>query len=231
MMPLHILVVEDHDGLRETTVEYLEAQGHVVRGVDCAEALDEFEELSRTDIVLIDVGLPGEDGLSLARRLRAAQPGLGLIMLTAHNQEEDKVAGYDSGADLYLTKPASPRALLAAILALSRRLHPDELNNVPEDALRLDLDALQLKGPLATVDLSESECGVLAGLTRASGHHLESWQLIELIGKDLDSYSKANLEVLVVRLRKKLLSAGAPEHGIKAVRGRGYLLWIPVILV
>lgn len=231
MSPLRILVVEDHEGLRETTVEYLETQGHAVQGFDCAEELDECEELSHTDIVLIDVGLPGEDGFSLARRLRAAQPGLGIIMLTARNQEEDKVVGYDNGADLYLTKPFSPRTLQAAILALSRRLHPDELINASEAVLRLDPATLQLQGPLTTVDLSESECGVLAGLARANGHHLESWQLIELTGKDLDTYSKASLEVLIVRLRKKLLSAGAPEHAIKAMRGRGYRLSIPLILV
>ena len=229
--PLRILVVEDHDDLRDATVEYLETQGHTVLGMDCAESVDECSELARTDVALLDVSLPGEDGISLARRLREAQPALGIIMMTAHLSDEDKIAGYDNGADIYLTKPVSPQALLAAINALARRLHANPLLAHAAAALKLDMAAQQLESPHGRISLTEPECRVLSGLARASDHQLESWQLIELLGKDLDHYSKSNLEVLIVRLRKKLERAGAPEQGIKAVRGRGYRLVAPVLLI
>lgn len=228
---LRILVVEDHDGLRDATVEFLEAQGHSVLGMDCAESVDECRELARTDVALLDVGLPCEDGISLARRLREAQPALGIIMMTARHTDADKIAGYDNGADIYLTKPVSPQALLAAINALARRLDPDPLLAHAADALQLEVATRQLVTPYGRIDLTEPECRVLCGLARANDHQLESWQLIELLGKDLDHYSKANLEVLIVRLRKKLGLAGATDHGIKSVRGRGYLLRRPVILI
>lgn len=229
--PLRILVVEDHDDLREATVEYLETQGHTVLGMDCAESVDECSGLARTDVALLDVSLPGEDGISLARRLREAQPALGIIMMTARHHDADKIVGYDNGADIYLTKPVSPQALLAAINALVRRLHANPLLPHAAAALQLDMAARQLISPQGRIDLTEPEFSVLVGLARARDHQLESWQLIELLGKDLDHYSKSNLEVLIVRLRKKLELAGAPEPGIKAVRGRGYRLVVPVILI
>lgn len=125
---LDILVVEDHDGLRETTVLALQGMGHRALGAAGGRELDAALEGFRPDLLLLDLNLPGEDGLSIARRMRAARPGLGIILVTVREQVQDRVEGYGSGADLYLTKPTSLEELTAAIAALARRLRP-----VPQD--------------------------------------------------------------------------------------------------
>ncbi|MGI9211733.1 MAG: response regulator transcription factor [Methylococcaceae bacterium] len=123
---LNIIVVEDHDDLREITIEALCVLNHRVKGVASAEMLDEVLEKNDTDILVLDLNLPGEDGISLSRRIRAAQPTIGIIMVTVREQIRDRIEGYGSGADLYLTKPTSIEELQAAIKALARRLpgHP-----------------------------------------------------------------------------------------------------------
>lgn len=218
---LNIMVVEDHDALRDITVEALAQRGHNVRGVDCAEALPEEPGLFPIDLLVIDLNLPGEDGISLAARIRAAQPDIGIIMVTARNQLRDRLAGYDSGADIYLTKPTSSEELVAAVRALTRRIHPQV---VPDTAFSLSLAMLALHGPQGEVSLSEHEAALLAAFVRAKDQQLETWQLIALGDKPVTETSKKALEVQMVRLRKKLLQAGAPEPVLRAIRGQGYRL-------
>lgn len=119
---MNIVVVEDHAILRDVTVTALREMGHLVEGVDSAEALTAVLPSFAAQIVLLDLNLPGEDGISLAQRLRRSNPALGIIMVTARTELSDKLAGYSSGADLYLPKPTSVAELGAAIEALSRRL-------------------------------------------------------------------------------------------------------------
>ncbi|PKO90141.1 MAG: transcriptional regulator [Betaproteobacteria bacterium HGW-Betaproteobacteria-10] len=223
--PLNLLVVEDHDDLREATVAALEAMGHRVRGVDCAEAMDEILPYYPADVLLLDLNLPGEDGLSIARRLRAAEPSIGIIMVTARNQAKDVMQGYGSGADIYVTKPISPEELHAAIQALTRRIRPQERAETP---LALNMQTLQLTGPQGVVDLSNHECQLLAAINRAKDHRLETWQLLELLGKEVDDNEKRALTVQFVRLRKKLTEAGASEPSLKSIRGSGYQLCVAI---
>jgi DNA-binding response OmpR family regulator len=223
--PLNIMVVEDHDALREVTIEALSQRGHNVRGVDCAEALPDEPGLFPIDLLVIDLNLPGEDGLSLAARIRAAQPDIGIIMVTARNQVRDRMVGYDSGADIYLTKPTSADELIAAVRALTRRICPVDQS---ASALTLNLDATVLQGPQGRSSLSSHESAILAAFVRAKDHVLETWQLIALTEKDVTEANKKALEVQIVRLRKKLQQAGAPEPTIKAIRGQGYRLCVKV---
>jgi DNA-binding response OmpR family regulator len=223
---LNIVVVEDHDALREITVETLRAAGHQVVGVDCAEEVVELANTMHVDLMLIDLNLPGEDGLSLARRIRRSQPDIGIIMLTARGKVSEKLQGYESGADLYLTKPTTMDELHAAIRALSRRLKSSASK---ASALRLDLQRLALSGEHAEVNLSAQEASLLAALVRAPGQRLEHWQLMALMGKS--DYSKAGLEMQVARLRKKLLQVSSDDHAIKAIRQFGYQLSIEIHLV
>jgi DNA-binding response OmpR family regulator len=218
---LNIIVVEDHDALREVTVEALRSLGHHAVGVDCAEALTDLVHAGQIDLMVVDLNLPGEDGISLTRRIRQSQPDIGIIMVTARGQVAEKMEGYESGADIYLTKPTSVEELGAAIRALSRRIR-----RAPQSAsaLKLDLDKLSLSGELGEVGLTANEAALLAAFVRAPGHRLESWQLIELLGKTETGYSKASLEVKIVRLRKKLLQAGTAGQPIKAIRQLGYQL-------
>lgn len=225
--PLNIVVVEDHDALRDVTVEALTQRGHNVRGVDCAEALPEQPGTAPIDLMVIDLNLPGEDGISLAARIRAAQPNIGIIMVTARSQVRDKMMGYENGADIYLTKPTSTDELIAAVRALTRRIKPVE----PQDCdFILRMGALTLQGPNGKASLSTHETATLAAFVRAKDQQLETWQLIELADKQVNDASKKALEVQIVRLRKKLLQCGAQEPTFKAIRGQGYHLCIKVAL-
>ncbi|MGZ4970233.1 MAG: response regulator transcription factor [Methylobacter sp.] len=225
---LNIVVVEDHDALREVTVEALCSMGHNALGVDCAEALDDEIGAFPIDLLVVDLNLPGEDGISLASRFRAAQPEVGIIMVTARNQVSEKLSGYENGADLYLTKPTSVEELGAAIGALARRIKRCEQE---QPGFVLNRAGLFLQGPQSGVGLSAHEAVMLSALARAPGRRLESWQLIELSGKAEADLSKNTLEVQIVRLRKKLVQAGAADQPIKAVRGEGYQLCIKVVVV
>lgn len=228
---LKIIVVEDHDALREMTVEALCAQGHHAMGVDSAEALPDWLGMP-PDVMVIDLNLPGEDGISLSRRVRAAQPGIGIVMLTARNQTTDRTQGYQSGADIYLTKPTSIEELSAALQAVARRLKP--AGAVPAErvcAFTLDMQRLVLSGPQAQVSLNALEATVVSALTSALWQRLENWQLLKLLSKSEASYTKARLEVLIFRLRKKLVQAGADEHAIKVIRQVGYQLGAAVRVV
>ena len=223
--PLNIVVVEDHADLREATVAALCSMGHDARGIDCAEALDDELGAFRADLLVLDLNLPGEDGLSLARRIRAAEPGIGIIMVTGRTQVNDRMRGYGSGADIYLPKPASVEELGAAIQALARRIRPAASAG---DAISLNPTKLQLQGPKQQVNVSDHESTLLLALGKAKDHRLENWQLMELSGSAVEDQSKATLEVQIGRLRKKLEQAGAPAPTIKAIRGTGYQLCVAV---
>lgn len=226
---LKIIVVEDHNELREVTVEALNAMGHDARGVDCAEALDETLSQFSADILVLDLNLPGEDGISIARRLRKAQPNTGIVMVTARDAAKDVLSGYDSGADIYLTKPTSPEELGAAIRALARRIRPAPLSNAA--ALSLDTTVLQLQGPQGLADVSDQESQLLSALARARDHRLETWQLLELTGKSTSTADKKALTVQIVRLRKKLVDVGAQEPTIKSIRSTGYQLCVGLEII
>lgn len=224
---LNIIVVEDHDELREATVAALRKQGHVARGVDCAEALDDELAAFHADVLILDLNLPGEDGISLARRMRAAEPDVGIIMVTARDEVRDVEKGYGNGADIYMTKPVSAGELNAAITALSRRLHRHQTT---DEQLILHINKLQLQGPQDTVNLSNLESSLLAALAKAGSHRLEAWQLLQMSGKEPEEQEKRALTVQMVRLRKKLIEAGAAEPTIKAIRGTGYQLCTPLVI-
>jgi DNA-binding response OmpR family regulator len=223
---LNIIVVEDHDDLREITVETLRAIGHQVVGVDCAEALVEIADTMHVDLMLLDLNLPGEDGISLARRIRQGQPGIGIIMLTARGKVLEKMQGYESGTDIYLTKPTTMDELGAAVQALARRLRPAAQTSA---ALKLDLHKLTLTGQQSQINLSAHEASLLAAFARAPGQRLENWQLITLLGKS--DISKAGLEMQIARLRKKLVQVSVYEHPIKVIRQVGYQMSIEVQVI
>ncbi len=223
---LNIIVVEDHDDLRDITVETLRTIGHQVVGVDCAEALVEIADTMHVDLMLLDLNLPGEDGISLARRIRQSQPGIGIIMLTARGKVSEKMQGYESGTDIYLTKPTTMDELSAAVQALARRLRPAAQTSA---ALKLDLHKLTLTGQHIQINLSAHEASLLAAFARAPGQRLENWQLLTLMGKS--DISKAGLEMQIARLRKKLVQVSVDEHPIKVIRQVGYQMSIEVQVI
>ncbi|MDZ4203116.1 MAG: response regulator transcription factor [Gallionella sp.] len=224
---LNIIVVEDHDALRELTVDALREQGHQVVGGDCAEALVDLTDM-HADLMVIDLNLPGEDGISLSRRLRSINPGIGIIMLTARGSLAEKMEGYESGADIYLTKPVSSDELGAAVMALARRLgHSIH----PPSTLKLNKSKLSLQGDDGEVALSVNEVKLLAAFAYAPEHRLENWEVIQVLGKSLDQNTKSSLVVQITRLRKKLTQAGCDNKSIRSIRGFGYQLCVKVNLV
>lgn len=225
---LRIVVVEDNDDLRNTTVDSLHAMGHAVRGATGASTLDLALASAGADLLVLEVSLPGEDGLSIARRMRVSHPLIGIVMVTARARQEDKLAGYDSGADLYLTKPVSMGELGSAIQAMARRLLPGAPKALP--ALTLDAGTLQLLGPLATVGISKREALLLGAFATAEEHMLDNPRLTALSCTGNDELSKSALEVQIVRLRKKLEQAGACGPTFKAIRGTGYQLCVPLLV-
>lgn len=223
---LKILLVEDNDELRAATLAFLQSQGHYVRGVPMAEEINDVTGGFTPDVYVIDLNLPDEDGLSLTRRLRAAHPNVGIVITTARAQIGDKVVGYESGADLYLTKPVHPQELMAGVTSLGKRLR---LPTARDNALKLELSRLKLAGPDGIVDLTASDVQILCALARAPGQSLERWQLAEIIGSGSDSVpTTGTMEMRIARLRKKLIAAGAPQPSIKALHKVGYTLCCPV---
>ena len=228
---LNIVVAEGDDDLRAATLQTLQAMGHAVRGVASAAALDTL--LAHTPatfpiaLLLLDLDLPGEDGLHLTQRLRAARPTLGIVLVSERMRLDDKLAGYDSGADLYLSKPLVFPELGALLQALARRMRA--ARPTPE-ALTLHPDTLQLVGQQARVNLSQRECTLLTALADAENGRLATARIAEVFGKTLAAFSKYALEVQIVRLRKKLTAAGATAPSIKALRGIGYQLCVSLTI-
>ncbi len=226
--PLNIVVVEDHDLLREATVLALQSAGHRAMGVIAAEDLQDNPETLSADIYVIDLNLPGEDGISLSKRLRAAQPAAGIIMATARVEAMQRAQGYESGADIYLSKPVSPEELLAAVHALGRRLASPEQSRA---FTSLDTQAMSLSYGDTRVKLTHGETRLLAAFARAPDYTLERYQVAELLGIELErSHESSSLEVRLSNLRKKLDQVGCQES-IRAIRGVGYRLGCAIRVV
>ncbi|MEY2679850.1 MAG: hypothetical protein RL661_81 [Pseudomonadota bacterium] len=220
---LNIVLVEDHGALRRATTHLLQQEGHRVTALSCAEDMEDVNGTTDADLFILDLNLPGEDGLSLARRLRSAHPELGIIMLTGRDQPEDMIAGFGQGADQYLFKPIEPRTLLAAIEALTRRIKPSARTWHP---ITLDRASQSLSGPNIHIRLTASEINLLTALNRAPGQRLAHFQVAEFLGQLEEHYNKASLEVRLTRLRKKLIEAGAPTDCLKVIRNEGYQLCV-----
>ena len=226
---LKILVVEDNDDLRDATLAFLQAQGHYVRGVPSAEEIIDVGGGFSPDIYVIDLNLPDEDGLSLTKRLRKLQPSVGIVITTARAQIGEKVLGYESGADLYLTKPIHPQELIAGISSLSHRLKRYHASSTAN--LELNLGSLVLRGPLKTIDLTSAEAILLYELARAPGKTLERWQLLEIFSKQDTEVTNSSIEMRVSRLRKKLESTGVATPQIKSLHKVGYALCCQFVIV
>lgn len=229
---LNIVLVEDHDVLRQLLKQALEEAGHQVVALSCAEELEDEACGQPADVFLIDLNLPGEDGMSLTERVRAAYPLVGLIMVTARTNLNDKLEGYARGADLYLTKPIEVQELCAAVASIGRRRQRvDNLLSQQQSFILSQQHMTLTKSGHAPVSLSAGETAILATFSRAPGQRVAYWQIAETLGLDLQNYAKASLEVRIVRLRKKLVEAGAESGCIEAVRGHGYQLCITLQVV
>jgi DNA-binding response OmpR family regulator len=150
---LSIVLVEDNDDLRELTADALRGEGHRVVALSCAEELEDHAAGAAADVFLIDLNLPGEDGFSLSRRIRQVHPLVGIIIVSARSDLQDKIVGYDSGADWYLPKPVPFGELSAALKSFARRRQAQQFETVsPAGSLRLQ--QRELHGPAGSVRLT-----------------------------------------------------------------------------
>jgi len=219
---LSIALVEDNDDLRESIADALVAAGHKVIARDCAEELSEAAGTCAFDLIIIDVNLPGENGFSLAERIRKTYADVGIIIMTARNESRDKKIGYAVGADIYMTKPLELDELLAAIQSLGRRLTSCLVDNYE---LFLDKHHMTLSNNQGVhVSLTSSEMSLLIAFSLSPDFRLEKWQIVDILKKE-DAHDPVRTMVLViVRLRKKLESLGASNSTIKMIRNWGYQL-------
>ena len=217
-----LILVEDNETLSQELEHYLTEEGFDVRCADGGQALNEALLERPADILILDLNMAGEDGLSIAQRIRKSMPAVGILMLTARVMSSDKLAGYESGADVYMTKPARPAELCAAIRNLLKRLAPQLVRT------KWVLDTKQLNirfQQTTTIALTSVEADLLRELALGSGSvEVEAIQTV-LQDQNTDSAKfKLRLEVLISRLRVKLSPYTDEVNPIKSVRGRGYQL-------
>lgn len=220
--PLHILVIEDNDSLREATLEFLNDNGHHASGVACAEEVDETPTRDVPDLYLVDVNLPGENGFALTQRIRKSQPLAGIVLMTARSQLRDRLDGYDCGADNHLIKPVEQAELLACIHSLAVRLKSSPAPS--QTALVLHSQSSSLSGLGGDTALTRGEGQLLVAFCRAAGHKLERWQAMQLVDSKDKGLTAASLEMRISALRKKLLHCSAGGSTILTLRGFGYAL-------
>jgi DNA-binding response OmpR family regulator len=219
--PLHIIVVEDDPDLREEIVIGLDALGFDCLGVGDAPALYRQLVVRRPDIVVLDIGLPGEDGFSVAAHLRLT-PGIGVLMLTARGALEDRVRGLDGGADAYLVKPVALEELASTLRSLSRRLAP-RIQAEADSAWHLEAGGWVLREPGGrTVVLTATERMLVERLLSTPDQVVSREELMATLAENRQEYDPHRLDVLLSRLRRKLTDAGI-ESPIQVVRGIGYL--------
>lgn len=224
--PLLALLVEDDLRLAALTREYLEGHGvAVVHVADGRKGLSEALS-GRFDAVLLDLMLPGRDGLEVCRELRS-RSDVPIIVLTARGEEADRVMGLELGADDYLAKPYSPRELLARIRAVTRRARGragPARGAVKVGGLVVDPGARRATLEGRELELTGYEFALLEALARRAGRVLSREQLIELAGGSAEESFDRSIDVHVSRLRQKLGDDPKRPRLIKTVRGAGYIL-------
>jgi two-component system OmpR family response regulator/two-component system phosphate regulon response regulator OmpR len=224
-----VYVTDDDAGIRELVAEYLGSQGYAVETAADAAALEQLLGAKRPDLVVLDWMMPGEDGLSVARRLRA-QPGFPpIIMLSARGEDIDRIIGLEVGADDYLPKPFNPRELLARIRAVLRRgatVAPraaEGARRVNFGPCSVNLDARTLSCDGAEIPLTGGEYELLEiFVTHANRALSRDWLMDQLRGFERDPFDRS-IDVRVNRLRKKIEGDPANPAYIRTQRGQGYI--------
>ncbi len=220
-----LLVVDDDPELSELTQAYLSQQGFDVDCVESGAAMDAYLADTTPDLVILDLMLPGEHGLSIARRLKADQ-GLPIIMVSAQGEDVDRIVGLEVGADDYLGKPFNPRELLARVRAVLRRSHPiaaDEADVIRFGPFKLDVSAHRLSNRGNTVALTSGEFDLLRILATHPNQALHRDRILDLLTGAERSPFDRSIDVRVTRLRSKIEPDATEPTYIKTVWGKGYM--------
>lgn len=233
--PPRILIVDDDREIRTLLAEYLEGNGLAAEAVPDGTAMWKALDAAHVDLIVLDLTLPGDDGLTLCRTLRA-RSNLPVIMLTARGDPLDRILGLEMGADDYLPKPFEPRELLARVRSVLRRASPPPQPAEARGVRRLrfgewvlDLGARHLVGRNGViVALSGAELRLLRIFLEHPNHVLSREQILDLTrGPDADAFDRS-IDLQVSRLRQKLNDDARSPTLIKTVRSEGYVLATPV---
>jgi two-component system OmpR family response regulator len=225
----HILIVDDHPDIREMVQTYLEEEGFKVSTANDGEAMRRVMAQAPIDLVLLDLILPGEDGLTLARKLRQ-ESNVGIIILTGRGETVDRIIGLEMGADDYLPKPFHLRELLARVKSVLRRASArdtgskDRPANARFNGWQLDLTARELTSPNGeAVRLTTGEFDLLAAFVSHANQVLSRDRLLDLARNREAGPFDRTIDVQVGRLRRKLEDDAQQPSLIKTVRGSGYI--------
>ncbi len=226
-----ILVVDDDLRLRQLLERYLSDQGFAIKAVPDAPGMDRALERELYDLIVLDLMLPGEDGLAICRRLRGASNPVSIIMLTAKGDEVDRIVGLEVGADDYLPKPFNPRELVARIHAVLRRRAappPPGAPAIVEESVsfgnvRVNLATRELEREGVTTLLTSGEFGLLRVLLERPRQPMSRDKLMELArGREYEVFDRA-IDVQISRLRKLVEEDPGKPRYIQTVWGFGYV--------
>lgn len=221
----HILVVDDDERLRGLLSQFLTENGFLVTtATDAADARDVLEHLAY-DLIILDVMMPGEDGMALTKSLKKQGLQTPVLLLTALGEIESRISGFEAGADDYLPKPFEPRELLLRINAILRRVAavpPTLQDSIKFGKWTLDLERGELVDGADRVPLTSVEHTLLKALASRRGEVVSREELAELCEM---SANERTIDVQVTRLRKKVEEDPKLPKYIQTVRGKGYVLW------
>jgi DNA-binding response OmpR family regulator len=222
---MRVLLIDDDARLFELLSTYLEQNGVTVKGArDGKSGLQMLEE-GGVDAVLLDVMMPGIDGLEVCKRIRAKNNNVPVLMLTAKGDETDRVVGLEIGADDYIAKPFSPRELLARIRAVVRRVQPEApVERIVVGDISVDLGRREVIRNNARVDLTGIEFDILVALMRRAGRVVPRDSLLTEAGRGDVVVGERTVDVHISHLRQKLGDDPKGPRLIKTVRGVGYVL-------
>ena len=235
----HILVLDDDPAVRQLVTEYLGENELRVTAVESGKALAAAMAKETIDLVVLDLRLPGEDGMQIARRLRD-ESGVPILILTGRAEEADRVMGLELGADDYLTKPFSPRELLARIRALLRRARAqasvaDAIATVRAYRFagwELNIGLRKLKNPEGlAVELTKGEFSLLTAFLSSPQRVLGRDQLLDLSRLHNAEVYDRSIDIQILRLRRKIEADPTQPQFIRTERGAGYIFSVPVTVV
>ena len=223
-----ILIVDDEPGVREVLEEYLAGHGYEAIVAEHAAAAREAAAARLVDLALLDIRMPGEDGLSLARHLRERYPRIAVVMVTSANTVVDRIVGLEMGADDYIAKPFDPRELLARVKSVLRRTSASARGELDEARVRmgrciLDLTAHRLVDETGEeVSMTPLEFDLLKALAEHPNQPLSRERILNLNQRDWDPFDRS-VDLRIMRLRKKIEPDPAQPRFIRTIRNEGYI--------
>ena len=228
-MDPHLLIVDDDERIRSLLQQFLVQSDYLVSTAEDAKQAHTLLSAIEFDLIILDVMMPGQDGISFTAELRTLQNNTPILLLTARGETEDRIKGLEAGADDYLPKPFEPKELLLRINAILRRM-PDlkEDQMMPKTLslghLKYDVARNELWEGENQIRLTTTESQLMKIFTSALGEPISRVDLVTSLGRDVSSAQDRAIDVQITRLRRKIeVNPGQPRY-LQTVRGAGYML-------